>query len=159
MAMGSENSLISLKTIWTSWCFMVCPSFVFFLEIILLPKLCLLCNNAFTWVSKFSSLGQYLDFGFISFNFSTIYHSDILIYFFSLGFSWVSNGVVGSPAFAAYDQGLLYLSRKYLCFSKQFLFLELLHSFVLSAGYDVFLGNFRGLVSREHVNKNISSRQ
>jgi hypothetical protein len=25
-------------------------------------------------------------------------------------FSWVSNGVVGSPAFAAYDQGLLYLS-------------------------------------------------
>ncbi|KAM1098484.1 hypothetical protein ACFX19_015987 [Malus domestica] len=43
---------------------------------------------------------------------------------------WVSNGVVGSPAFAAYDQG-----------------------------YDVFLGNFRGLISREHVNKNISSRQ
>ncbi|XP_027358019.1 uncharacterized protein LOC113867146 isoform X2 [Abrus precatorius] len=43
---------------------------------------------------------------------------------------WVSNGIVGSPAFAAYDQG-----------------------------YDVFLGNFRGLVSREHVNKNISSRQ
>ncbi|XP_028800120.1 uncharacterized protein LOC114755409 isoform X1 [Neltuma alba] len=43
---------------------------------------------------------------------------------------WVSNGVVGSPAFAAYDQG-----------------------------YDVFLGNFRGLVSREHVNKNISSYQ
>uniref|UniRef100_A0A7N0VF81 Partial AB-hydrolase lipase domain-containing protein n=1 Tax=Kalanchoe fedtschenkoi TaxID=63787 RepID=A0A7N0VF81_KALFE len=43
---------------------------------------------------------------------------------------WVSNGVVGSPAFAAYDQG-----------------------------YDVYLGNFRGLVSREHVNKNISSRQ
>ncbi|GLT44160.1 hypothetical protein SLA2020_180740 [Shorea laevis] len=43
---------------------------------------------------------------------------------------WVSNGVVGSPAFAAYDQG-----------------------------YDVFLGNFRGLVSREHVNKKISSRQ
>lgn len=27
------------------------------------------------------------------------------------------------------------------------------------AGYDVFLGNFRGLVSREHVNKNISSYQ
>ncbi|XP_070053836.1 uncharacterized protein [Nicotiana tomentosiformis] len=26
-------------------------------------------------------------------------------------------------------------------------------------GYDVFLGNFRGLVSREHVDKNISSRQ
>ncbi|XP_044477184.1 probable lipase C1672.09 isoform X2 [Mangifera indica] len=43
---------------------------------------------------------------------------------------WVSNGVVGSPAFAAYDQG-----------------------------YDVFLGNFRGLVSREHIDKNISSRQ
>lgn len=43
---------------------------------------------------------------------------------------WVSNGVVGSPAFAAYDQG-----------------------------YDVFLGNFRGLVSREHANKNISSRR
>ncbi|KAH9722586.1 Abhydro lipase domain-containing protein [Citrus sinensis] len=43
---------------------------------------------------------------------------------------WVSNGVVGSPAFAAYDQG-----------------------------YDVFLGNFRGLVSREHVNKDISSRR
>ncbi|XP_013591909.1 PREDICTED: lipase 3-like isoform X1 [Brassica oleracea var. oleracea] len=43
---------------------------------------------------------------------------------------WVSNGVVGSPAFAAYDQG-----------------------------YDVFLGNFRGLVSREHVNKNISSKE
>ncbi|KAJ1437938.1 AB-hydrolase lipase domain [Sesbania bispinosa] len=41
---------------------------------------------------------------------------------------WVSNGVVGSPAFAAYDQG-----------------------------YDVFLGNFRGLVSRGHTNKNISS--
>ncbi|KAL6973549.1 hypothetical protein U1Q18_027735 [Sarracenia purpurea var. burkii] len=43
---------------------------------------------------------------------------------------WVCNGVVGSPAFAAFDQG-----------------------------YDVFLGNFRGLVSREHVDKNISSRQ
>ncbi|KAK6921133.1 AB-hydrolase lipase domain, partial [Dillenia turbinata] len=43
---------------------------------------------------------------------------------------WVSNGVVGSPAFAAFDQG-----------------------------YDVFLGNFRGLVSREHVDKNISSEQ
>ncbi|TVU33887.1 hypothetical protein EJB05_15701 [Eragrostis curvula] len=41
---------------------------------------------------------------------------------------WVSNGVVGSPAFAAYDQG-----------------------------YDVFLGNLRGLVSREHIDKNISS--
>ncbi|CAH2042975.1 unnamed protein product [Thlaspi arvense] len=43
---------------------------------------------------------------------------------------WVSNGVVGSPAFAAFDQG-----------------------------YDVFLGNFRGLVSREHIDKNISSKQ
>ncbi|XP_042015836.1 uncharacterized protein LOC121763818 isoform X1 [Salvia splendens] len=43
---------------------------------------------------------------------------------------WVSNGVVGSPAFAAFDQG-----------------------------YDVFLGNFRGLVSREHINTKISSRQ
>lgn len=43
---------------------------------------------------------------------------------------WVCNGVVGSPAFAAFDQG-----------------------------YDVFLGNFRGLVSREHVDRNISSRQ
>ncbi|GAA0164277.1 lipase [Lithospermum erythrorhizon] len=43
---------------------------------------------------------------------------------------WVSNGVVGSPAFAAFDQGC-----------------------------DVYLGNFRGLISREHVNKNISSRQ
>ncbi|CAM0881285.1 unnamed protein product [Alopecurus aequalis] len=41
---------------------------------------------------------------------------------------WVSNGVVGSPAFAAYDQG-----------------------------YDVFLGNLRGLVSREHIDKNLSS--
>ncbi|XP_020239270.1 uncharacterized protein LOC109818247 isoform X1 [Cajanus cajan] len=49
---------------------------------------------------------------------------------FDSSMGWVSNGVVGSPAFAAYDQG-----------------------------YDVFLGNFRGLVSREHVNKNISSRQ
>ncbi|KAJ6749272.1 ALPHA/BETA HYDROLASE FAMILY PROTEIN [Salix purpurea] len=43
---------------------------------------------------------------------------------------WVSNGVVGSPAFAAYDQG-----------------------------YDVFLGNFRGLVSREHIEKKISSQK
>ncbi|KEH27074.1 gastric triacylglycerol lipase isoform X2 [Medicago truncatula] len=49
---------------------------------------------------------------------------------FDSSMGWVSNGVVGSPAFAAYDQG-----------------------------YDVYLGNFRGLVSREHVNKNISSRQ
>ncbi|XP_047337590.1 uncharacterized protein LOC124941332 [Impatiens glandulifera] len=43
---------------------------------------------------------------------------------------WVSKGVVGSPVFAAFDQG-----------------------------YDVFLGNLRGLVSREHIDKNISSRQ
>lgn len=49
---------------------------------------------------------------------------------FDSSMGWVSNGVVGSPAFAAFDQG-----------------------------YDVFLGNFRGLVSREHVNKNLSSRQ
>ncbi|KAI3726803.1 hypothetical protein L1987_66609 [Smallanthus sonchifolius] len=49
---------------------------------------------------------------------------------FDSSMGWVSNGVVGSPAFAAFDQG-----------------------------YDVFLGNFRGLVSREHVNKNISSRE
>nr|GEV97300.1 AB-hydrolase lipase domain-containing protein [Tanacetum cinerariifolium] len=48
---------------------------------------------------------------------------------FDSSMGWVSNGVVGSPAFAAFDQG-----------------------------YDVYLGNFRGLVSREHVNKNISSR-
>jgi hypothetical protein len=46
----------------------------------------------------------------------------------SLG--WVSSGVVGSQAFAAYDQG-----------------------------YDVFLGNFRGLASREHVNKHISAQR
>lgn len=49
---------------------------------------------------------------------------------FDTSMGWVSNGIVGSPAFAAFDQG-----------------------------YDVFLGNFRGLVSREHVDKNISSRQ
>ncbi|XP_071710881.1 uncharacterized protein [Rutidosis leptorrhynchoides] len=49
---------------------------------------------------------------------------------FDSSMGWVSNGVVGSPAFAAFDQG-----------------------------YDVFLGNFRGLVSREHINKNISSRE
>lgn len=49
---------------------------------------------------------------------------------FDSSMGWVSNGVVGSPAFAAFDQG-----------------------------YDVFLGNFRGLVSREHVNKNMSSRE
>ncbi|XP_065860696.1 uncharacterized protein [Euphorbia lathyris] len=49
---------------------------------------------------------------------------------FDSSMGWVSNGVVGSPAFAAYDQG-----------------------------FDVFLGNLRGLVSREHVDKNISSRK
>ncbi|XWS60992.1 hypothetical protein CRYUN_Cryun07bG0087200 [Craigia yunnanensis] len=49
---------------------------------------------------------------------------------FDSSMGWVSNGVVGSPAFAAFDQG-----------------------------YDVFLGNYRGLVSREHVDKNISSQQ
>nr|XP_043614863.1 uncharacterized protein LOC122586905 [Erigeron canadensis] len=49
---------------------------------------------------------------------------------FDSSMGWVSNGVVGSPAFAAYDQG-----------------------------YDVFLGNFRGLVSREHVDRNMSSRE
>ncbi|CAM6117798.1 unnamed protein product [Calypogeia fissa] len=46
----------------------------------------------------------------------------------SLG--WVFGGVVGSQAFAAYDQG-----------------------------FDVFLGNFRGLASRDHVNKRISSQR
>ncbi|KAK7398929.1 hypothetical protein VNO78_10103 [Psophocarpus tetragonolobus] len=49
---------------------------------------------------------------------------------FDSSMGWVSNGVVGSPAFAAYDQG-----------------------------FDVFLGNFRGLISRGHVNKKISSRE
>ncbi|XP_058732320.1 uncharacterized protein LOC131603885 isoform X2 [Vicia villosa] len=49
---------------------------------------------------------------------------------FDSSMGWVSNGVVGSPAFAAYDHG-----------------------------YDVFLGNLRGLVSREHIDKNISSRE
>ncbi|XP_071694456.1 uncharacterized protein [Rutidosis leptorrhynchoides] len=49
---------------------------------------------------------------------------------FDSSMCWVSNGIVGSPAFAAYDHG-----------------------------YDVFLGNFRGLVSREHINKNLSSRE
>lgn len=37
-----------------------------------------------------------------------------------------------------------------------FVKLLLLHFF---AGYDVFLGNLRGLVSREHIDKNISSRK
>ncbi|KAJ0750821.1 putative triacylglycerol lipase [Helianthus annuus] len=49
---------------------------------------------------------------------------------FDSSMCWVSNGIVGSPAFAAYDHG-----------------------------YDVFLGNFRGLVSREHVNKKLTSRE
>lgn len=34
-----------------------------------------------------------------------------------------------------------------------------IYKVLLFAGYDVFLGNFRGLVSREHVNKDISSHQ
>jgi len=29
--------------------------------------------------------------------------------------------------------------------------------FFLNVGYDVFLGNLRGLVSREHIDKSISS--
>lgn len=43
---------------------------------------------------------------------------------------WVSNGVVGSQAFAAFDQG-----------------------------YDVYLGNLRGLAAREHANKHISPQK
>ncbi|KAI5054900.1 hypothetical protein GOP47_0030045 [Adiantum capillus-veneris] len=43
---------------------------------------------------------------------------------------WVSSGVVGSQAFAAHDNG-----------------------------FDVFLGNFRGLASQEHVDKKISSQR
>ncbi|MCO5593029.1 hypothetical protein L7F22_047034 [Adiantum nelumboides] len=42
---------------------------------------------------------------------------------------WVSSGVVGSQAFAAHDHG-----------------------------FDVFLGNFRGLASQEHMDKKISSQ-
>lgn len=56
------------------------------------------------------------DFGFnffVSIYFLTPDYSqndnDTLTFFF-LGFSWVSNGIVGSPAFAAYDQGMLYLA-------------------------------------------------
>ncbi|XP_076892756.1 uncharacterized protein LOC143544559 [Bidens hawaiensis] len=49
---------------------------------------------------------------------------------FDSSMSWVSNGIVGSPAFAAYDHG-----------------------------YDVYLGNFRGRVSKKHINKKLSSRQ
>nr|GMC69459.1 gastric triacylglycerol lipase isoform X2 [Ipomoea batatas] len=37
--------------------------------------------------------------------------------------------------------------------------LVLLHLLPMTKGMNVFLGNYRGLVSREHVNKNISSRQ
>ncbi|KAG0558014.1 hypothetical protein KC19_11G172800 [Ceratodon purpureus] len=44
--------------------------------------------------------------------------------------SWVSNGVVGSQAFAAFDQG-----------------------------YDVYLGNLRGLASKEHVVKHVSPKK
>ena len=40
--------------------------------------------------------------------------SGFLIFFF-FGYSWVSNGVVGSPAFAAYDQGLLNMSLDNIC--------------------------------------------
>ncbi|MCO5584056.1 hypothetical protein L7F22_037978 [Adiantum nelumboides] len=43
---------------------------------------------------------------------------------------WVKNGVVGSHAFAAHDHG-----------------------------YDVFLGNFRGFASQEHLDKKISSQR
>lgn len=32
-------------------------------------------------------------------------------------------------------------------------------AYIYFTGYDVFLGNLRGLVSREHVDKNISSRK
>ncbi|CAH8389443.1 unnamed protein product [Eruca vesicaria subsp. sativa] len=42
---------------------------------------------------------------------------------------WVSSGVVGSPAFTAYKRG-----------------------------YDIYVGNFRCFVSKDHVNKNISSK-
>jgi pimeloyl-ACP methyl ester carboxylesterase len=73
---------------------------------------------------------------------------------------WVSNGVVGSPAFAAYDQGS---SLKFFIFqsfinSHTATIYQLLTLFSFT-GYDVFLGNFRGLVSRDHVNKNISSKE
>jgi|APAra0007618407_1042631.scaffolds.fasta_scaffold03696_2 hypothetical protein len=75
-------------------------------------------------------------------------------------FRWVSNGVVGSPAFAAYDQGS---SLKFFIFqsfinSHTATIYQLLTLFSFT-GYDVFLGNFRGLVSRDHVNKNISSKE
>ncbi|KAJ7554662.1 hypothetical protein O6H91_05G002700 [Diphasiastrum complanatum] len=49
---------------------------------------------------------------------------------FDSSLGWVANGVVGSQAFAAYDQGC-----------------------------DVFLGNFRGLASKEHVDKGISNER
>lgn len=49
---------------------------------------------------------------------------------FDSSLGWVSNGVVGSQAFAAFDQG-----------------------------YDVYLGNLRGLASREHVDKHISPQK
>lgn len=72
----------------------------------------------------------------------------------------MSNGVVGSPAFAAYDQGLLYFSKIGFLLNKKSVFWHYhMYKFVLFSGYDVFLGNLRGLVSREHINKNISSRE
>lgn len=44
------------------------------------------------------------------------------------------------------------------CGTEWYWFTNLLIHLTVS-GYDVFLGNFRGLVSREHVDKSISSRQ
>lgn len=80
----------------------------------------------------------------------------------------MSNGIVGSPAFAAFDQGLSHFTSEYLAVwilirIKMFLRYSCSEgakeNLLLFIGYDVFLGNFRGLVSREHINKNISSRQ
>lgn len=71
----------------------------------------------------------------------------------------MSNGVVGSPAFAAYDQGS-YFEHFHLILHCYILFTHNVNTFCtcLLSGYDVFLGNLRGLVSREHVDKNLSSR-
>ncbi|ESW32353.1 hypothetical protein PHAVU_002G315000 [Phaseolus vulgaris] len=71
------------------------------------------CQDVITELGRYARKAVYLQHGI-----------------FDSSMGWVSNGVVGSPAFAAFDQG-----------------------------YDVFLGNIRGLVSREHVKKNISSRE
>lgn len=71
-------------------------------------------------------------------------------------FSWVSNGIVGSPAFAAYDHGMLSLSSANLNISYDYRNVKMLSSF---SGYDVYLGNFRGRVSKKHINKKLSSRQ